>query len=70
MVPALPPVRPIVHAGANRDRSAADLDERCFQCNRYAYSCEGWGERSVSGFICIFCIRLMDGHYRARVSGS
>ena len=46
------------------DRSQIPLDERCFRCQRLTYSCCGYGEYGVSGFLCKWCIDLMDGKYK------
>lgn len=65
MVPALPEVRND-RTHADGDRSKVDLGERCFQCHRVAYMCEREGEDTLSGWICRWCIGLMDGAYRTK----
>lgn len=64
MVHALSEVR---SEGANEGdirRSIVGLDSRCFRCERFEYMCCGQGAQTVSGFICVFCIGLMDGKYK------
>ena len=36
---------------------------RCLNCRRFAYTCGGVGEDTVGGFICCYCIDLMDGKF-------
>jgi len=51
-------------ADADRDRSAINLEERCIQCRRTAYMCEREGADTVCGWLCRWCIGLMDGTYK------
>ena len=63
MVPSVPPLRGN-RPDAIGDRSAIDLGERCCQCKRVAYMCEREGSDSICGFMCRWCVGLMDGDYR------
>lgn len=42
-----------------------DLETRCFMCNVTKYLVCGRGEDVDDGFLCVFCIRLMDGDYNS-----
>ncbi len=63
MVHALQQLR-VDRDDADRDRSKIDLGERCVQCRRIAYTCEREGEDTVSGFVCMYCVMIIDGAFK------
>ena len=50
----------------SREGGQYDLDSRCFQCRRIAYTCCYRGEWTLSGFICGTCIDWMNGAFNVR----
>ena len=41
-----------------------DYDLRCFNCNRFAYNDFYDGDHGVSGYLCTWCIKLIEGVFK------
>lgn len=64
MVHALPELREQGAVGGDIRGSNADYTTRCFQCHAIEYMRCGRGEHTACGWVCLWCIRLMDGEYK------